>query len=202
MVNPAASAFSQLLEQISNSALALDPASKLKLAGMEGCCVQIDAQGSIYSLLIADKRIRIYHSDTFRWDVRIAGSIPDLTRMLLNVRTISNVHIDGDEVLLDELRSIFGNLKPDIETPMARVLGEQPAQAINALLQIGLAAGRVLANTIQDASVSRMSSHAGENYLQRDEFESYVDAIYKLKLRADRVSAQIAHREAEMGGID
>jgi len=38
--------------------------------------------------------------------------------------------------------------------------------------------------------------------VQRDEFESYVDAIYKLKLRVDRVSAQMAHREAEMGNID
>jgi len=197
MVNPAASAFSQLLEQLSNSVLALDIASRIKLAGIEGRCVQIKAQGAVYSLLIQDERIRIYHSDNFAWDVRIEGSITDLAQMLLNVGSPSNVQIDGDELLLEELRAIFRNLKPDIETPIARLLGEQPAQTLSALFQMGLGASRMFANSIRDAGVSKASSHAEENYLQRDEFEPFVDALYKLKLRIDRVAALIALKERD-----
>ncbi len=203
MTNPAASAFSQLLEQLSNSALALDTASKTKLAAMDGRCVQINAQGSIYSLLINEERIRIYHSDSFPWDVRIEGSISDLSQMLLNIGSPSSIQIDGDEVLLEELRCVFSNLKPDIETPLARVLGEQPAQAISAFLQVSAAASRVIANTIRDAGTSRMSAHASENFLQRTTYEQFLDSLYKLKLRVDRVDAQITQLEtAAPGGAD
>ena len=197
MANPAASAFSQLLEQISNSALALDPASRLKLAGMQDRCIQINAQGAIYSLLIKDESLRIYHSDSFAWDVRIEGSFAELTQMLLNVGTPSNIQIDGDELLLQELRAIFSNMKPDIETPIAGILGEQPAQLISALFQAGLGASRMLANTLRDAGFDGVSSHANKNYLQRTEFESFVDALYKLKLRVDRADALIALKENE-----
>ena len=198
MHNPLGSAFSQLLEYLSNAVLDLDLAAKSKLERLEGRCIQICAEGMVYSLLVSQQKIHLYYSEDFDWDVRLKGDFLSLSKLLLGNRSTTGVQIDGDELLLSELLAIFGSVKPDIESPLAAILGEAPAQSISGMLQLGLAAGQMLGRGIMQAGVSKMDTHAQENYLQRDEFDIFLDELYELQLSVDRLNQQLIACENQL----
>ncbi|MBV1906531.1 MAG: hypothetical protein KUG75_10665 [Pseudomonadales bacterium] len=193
----AGTALSQLLEQLSNYALKLDPATKSKLKDLDGQCIQINAQSIVYCLLIANENIHIYHNDEFPWNARIKGTLAALSKVLMTGNLTDKVEVDGDEVLVSELLSIITTLKPDLAPALEEYIGKQPARLLSDVFNFGLTTSHRLGRSIIDAGQSTIDSHAAERYLRRDVYLTFSEQLKELYQRTEKIGHRLTKLQNE-----
>lgn len=194
------------LAELANRSLDLDPASRARLAALEGRRIQITAvlPGSLpprnFTLAVEDARLRLLPQADSEPHVIVRGAPPDLIAWLLGGNPTgaagARLTIDGDSTVLAELRAALRSYRPDLSGPLGRVLGQELAQT--ALGSAGLALA-TLRSAFEGAQQS-MRDGAARAFVDRRQCERFLDQLDELRLRVDRLGARVQaqeHRRAD-----
>jgi ubiquinone biosynthesis protein UbiJ len=187
-------------ETLLNKALALDPATQIKLLELNGqniavrsihpqlaILIAINEQGVSLSPLISDITDQV--------DAEISGPAKELIKLLLtkeksNIIRNQKIQLKGDITSIQALQNIFLKLDIDWEYHLSKLLGDVPTQTFSD----GMA---FLKNFINSSTSSLQNSvdeyiHEESNlFPSSNELERFYQRIDSLRLRLDRNQARI-----------
>jgi ubiquinone biosynthesis accessory factor UbiJ len=190
------------LAALANASLDLDPASRARLATLEGYRIQVVAEAppllaqQHLGLTVTGGRLRFHARALDRPNVIVRGAPTDLALWLATGQARSNggLSIDGDGTVLQELMSLVRGFRPDPGGPLARLLGpDLAAQALGGveLLLTGL-------RSAAEAAGAAVSRGAAGQFVDRKQLERFLDDVDDLRLRVDRLGARISAHEAQV----
>jgi ubiquinone biosynthesis protein UbiJ len=187
------------LAALANGSLDLDPASQARLNALEGYRVQVTAQvpkplgERHFGLTVTAGRLRFHAHALENPNVIVSGTPLDLALWLLAGEGGSGARltIDGDGTTLQELTTLIRDFRPDLGTPLERLLG--PDLAGRALGGVGLALATV--RSAFAAAGSTVRQGAAQNFVDRAQMERYQDQVDDLRLRVDRLAARVLSEE-------
>jgi len=192
--------FADLLAELANRSLDLDPASRARLAGLEGSRVQITAELPFgprdLTLAVSAGRLRCFARADDAPHAIVRGRPQDLAAWLLGTgpvrsRGSTGIAIDGDTTLLGELTGVLRDFRPDLEQPLARVLGAEAARTALGSAELALAS---LRSALQGAGHT-VRAGAAETFVDRRQTARLLDELDDLRMRVDRLGARVAAEE-------
>jgi len=196
--------FADLLAELANRSLALDPASRARLEGLEGSRVQITADLPFgprdLTLTVAAGRLRCFARADAAPHAVVRGRPQDLAAWLLGSAGASGsagagdsqgVSIDGDTTLLGQLTGVLRDYRPDLEQPLARVLGAEAARTALGTAELALAS---LRSALQGVGRTARAG-AAETFVDRRQAARLLDELDDLRMRVDRLGARVAAEE-------
>lgn len=204
--------FTDVLAELANASLNLDPSSAARLSRLDGRSIRIIAEFppplSVrhFTLRIENARMRLYPYDIADPNVIIRGPIPDLARWLQTGgpddtgrpqgrrqgRPQGRLRIDGDAAVLQEVGEMFSSFAPDLTGPLTGIIG---ADAADNLLGIGELAVAGLRSALEGVGGSLRQS-ASERFVNRPQLDQLLDSIDDMRLRIDRLAARVSAEEA------
>ena len=190
--NLLSSALVQWLEAGLNGALALDGVAEARLARLEGSTVLIVCTSPVeqVTLRCIGSRFSVTREAANAPHVIVRGTPAELLGAFTGLGA-PNVAIEGDEVLLGELRSILRDLEPDLTRPLAPLIGKEPAAALAGFAQVGAATLRSIFSTLESESSRAARNRLHASFLDHNRFDAFARRIANLRLATDRLSARI-----------
>jgi ubiquinone biosynthesis protein UbiJ len=107
-----------------------------------------------------------------------------------------DVRIEGDGQVAGLFRELALLLRPDLETELARVIGDVPAFGLGSLLGRALNYGRNVTRTGAQ-NVGEYLAHERRELVPRAEARQFLEEVDALRERVDRVAARVAQLEAD-----
>ena len=107
----------------------------------------------------------------------------------------ADLRIDGDETLVEELRNILHELKPDFGEPLARLVGEQNADNIAGFLELGGRALRRLAGDLSDEGSRTVRAAAHRQFVDAGSLNRFSEQVLAVQLATDRLGARVQRLE-------
>jgi ubiquinone biosynthesis protein UbiJ len=196
-VNPLAQALTQWLAAFANGALALDPATRERIARLDGRSIVLspDPPADTVTIRFVGSRIVAESGSTSRPTVVVRGPPAALLEALARGRFGAEVTIEGDELTLAEFAESVRGLRPDFATPLARLVGRDSAEGLVGLLELGLqTADRVLRDLAAEGERLARSG-AGRQFLTRAELDDFLARRHTAALHLDRLAARIERLE-------
>lgn len=185
------------LAELANLSLNLDPASRARLAALNGRRVQLTAEfppplgTREFTLLIQSGRLRLFTHAQDAPNVIVRGSPTDLVSAIAGGSDRARLTIDGDATVLHELTAALRGFRPDLAGPLSQALGAEAARAALGTAELALAGLRSLlegaGNTVRDG--------AKQTFVDRAQAERLLDDLDDLRLRIDRLGARVAAQE-------
>lgn len=193
------SVFADVLADLANRSLDLDPASRARLAALDGRRVQLSAAlpppfgRRDFTLQVSGGRLRLLPHAAVDPHVIVRGSVPDLLAWLLGGENAARgrLDIDGDSTVLAELRAALKAFRPELGEPLRRLLGDELTQSALGAAELALATLRSAFEGVQQ-SVRDGAAHA---FVDRRECERFLDELDELRLRVDRLAARVQTEE-------
>lgn len=192
-MSPFFTALTQWVETIANGAADLDPLTRARLDKLSGRSVAIEMNppGEAATLFFENRAIRFEPGIAAAPAVIVRGSPAMLAAAFFGTATPrTGITIDGDELILAELRSIARNFHPESIPPLEELVGPQAAQTVTSLLELGLAAVSALVRNVGDEGSRLVRAGARQRYLSSGDFEAMLASIQTLRLRVDRLNAR------------
>lgn len=192
-----------LLGDAANAGLELDPASRARLAALEGREVRLVAELPLplgtreLSLAVRAGRLRCFARGSERPDVVVRGTGPDLAAWLLRPggngprAAGSRLQIDGDGTVLAELEALLRGFRPDPAPVLGRLLGDELADAALGTAELAFAA---LRSALAGAGQA-LRHGAADIFVDRERAAGFLDELDDLRLRVDRLQARVEARE-------
>lgn len=187
-----------VLADLANRSLELDPASHARLTALEGRKLQIGIllPASLgrreLSLAVSGGRLRFYAHALDAPHVIVQGDPPTLLAWLLGAEDPGRrLTIDGDTAVLGELTGVLRSFRPDLGEPLSRVLGAQAARTALGTAELALAG---LRSALQGAGHG-LRDGAAQTFVDRPAMERFLDGLDDLRLRVDRLGARVAAQE-------
>ena len=177
---------------ITNKALYTDPEIAEKLSRLEGRVMEIDCSEPtmIGYIHVEDQKMRFVSGTAEAPHVVIKGSAANILRWLRETET-EDLIIDGDHNTLLSFLDLAQSFDPDIEHTLTELLGPSVAGRAAGTAELGL---RGLHSLIQGVGQS-LKGKAAETFVEKDEFDSLLGGLDELRLRVDRLSANLRERE-------
>lgn len=193
------SVLADALADLANRSLELDPAHRARLAALEGRRVQLTAQlpqpmGSRdFALTVAHQQLRFFPHAPESPNVIVRGTPADLAAWLFGAEgsARSRLAIDGDVAVLGELRAALTAFRPDLGTPLQRLLGPDFAQAALGTAELALATLR----SVLEGAGHGVRDSAARSFAERESADRFLDELDDLRLRVDRLNARIREQE-------
>lgn len=191
------------LETACNRALALDPESAARLAGLEGRVVAIDLQGleqTLYLLPVADG-VRLFGEYEGEPDTVLSGTPFALARMGAGPTGTGlfsgEVTVRGDTELGQQVRAILAGLEIDWEEHLSRYTGDIVAHQVGNLLRGLRDWGRQARADLERDAVDYVQE---ERRLlpSRAEADAFAEAVTTARDDVERLEARI--KRLERGG--
>ncbi|MEY4640877.1 MAG: hypothetical protein RLZZ227_871 [Pseudomonadota bacterium] len=185
------------LELTLNAVLALDAASKARLARLEGRTLAVHASQPAATLFVSIRGNKLHLSVIHEGPetASLHGSAASLLGLLLRREPVDNlrarnVELRGDTSFVQQLQALLLGLDIDWEYHVSKFVGDIPTQTLASGLR---GAGDYIRKT-----GTRLQQDVSE-YLHEEkqwlpgtgELESFYSAIADLQLRADRLQARI-----------
>ncbi|NBC23025.1 MAG: hypothetical protein GVY21_06075 [Gammaproteobacteria bacterium] len=198
-----------LLADLVNRSLALDPASRARLENLEGSRVQITAELPFgprdLTLTVSGGRLRCFARSDDAPHAVVRGRPQDLAAWLLGSSAnaarssagargstgAGQVTIDGDTTVLGELSGVLREFRPDLEQPLSQVLGANAARTALGTAELALAS---LRSALEGAGRTARAG-AAETFVDRRQTDRLLDELDDLRLRVDRLGARVAAEE-------
>jgi len=202
-VNPFFSVLTRWAETLANGAADLDPLTRSRLDKLGGHSVAIEMNppGEAATLSFDNRAIRFEPGIIAAPSVIVRGSPAALAAAFFSSATPrSGIQIEGDELILTELRSIARNFYPESLPPLDDIVGQQAAQSITSLLELGFAAATALVRNVGEEGGRLARAGARQRYLSAADFEAMLASIQTLRLRVDRLNARAEIVEQTRGG--
>ena len=181
-----------------NGALELDALARARLDNLEGRTIEFcTASGADrLRLRIAGRRIEVDARAEGAPTVVVRGARLAVVEAFLRGRfTSTDCTIEGDEVTLNELSDVLRSVRPDLEAPLGRVIGETAAQNVIGLFELGAEAFARLWREVGSESGAALRAGASRRFLDRADFDAFLARRHALALAVDRVTARIAALE-------
>lgn len=180
-----------LLADLANRGLALDPTSRARLAALEGRVVLLTvelplAARNLY-VTVDQGRLRLLTRTDAMPNAAVRGRPPDLLAWLAGTAG-PGVTIDGDTTLLGELTAVLRDFRPDLERPLAGVVGGDAARTAIGTVELALAG---LRSAFEGAGEAARAG-AGRAFVDRRQLGRLLDELDDLQLRIDRLGARVA----------
>jgi len=196
-VNPLAQALTQWLAAFANGAFALDPIARARIARLDGRSILLapDPPAEPVTIRFIGSRIVAESDPPARPTVVVRGAAPALLDAFVRGRFGADLVIEGDELTLSEFAESVRSLRPDIAAPLTRLVGQDSAQGLVGLLELGLqTAGRVLRDL--GAEGERLARRgAAHQFLSRAEFDDFLSRRHAAALQLDRLAARLERLE-------
>lgn len=179
---------------ISNKALNTDPDLRAKLQTLDGRVLEVEctAPRTIGYLSVQGGRLLFTAGPAEAPHVRIKGTAINLVKWLTQMQP-EDLIIDGDHNTLLQFLHVVQSFDPDVEHTLTELLGADLASRAAGTAEMGL---RGLHSIVQGVGAS-LSDGASARFVKKDEFDTLLDGIDELRLRVDRLSANIRQRESE-----
>lgn len=177
---------------ISRQALATDPVLRSRLEALEGSTIEIQctAPPATWTLFVTGATLRLESGAAAAPRAIVRGTALTLGSWLLPGQN-DDVEIDGDALLLANLRDIFRDFTPDLATPLANALGSDAAATLLGTAELGLKSLQSALTGMRESLTTRSSAA----FVQRPEFDELLDGIDALRLRVDRLAARVRRHE-------
>lgn len=193
------SMLADVLADLANRSLDLDPASRARLSSLEGRQVQISMSlppplgRRDFTLSVQGGRLRFFPHAAAAPHVIVRGSPADLGTWLFGGENAARarLEIDGDSTVLGELRAALQAFRPDFADPLGRVLGREVAQTALGAAELALA---TLRSAFEGASQA-MRDGASRAFVDRRQAGQFLDELDELRLRIDRLAARVQAEE-------
>ncbi|MGA9333188.1 MAG: SCP2 sterol-binding domain-containing protein [Rudaea sp.] len=195
--NPILERLGRALEGALNRAVAMDQATRERLAAIEGQRIGIELRGMNLALAISVKEQRLCigpHQDA-PGDLNLRAAPGSLLAMALrrgedSVLPPGKVEISGDAELARRVEKLARDFRPDIEEALARTFGDVIGVPLSRALQRAFAWSR---------ESTRAMAHNAAEYLREEsrdliapaEMEEFLDDVDALRERADRLEARV-----------
>lgn len=192
-----------LLADLVNRSLALDPASRARLENLEGSRVQITAELPFgprdLTLTVSAGRLRCFARADDAPHAVVRGRPQDLAAWLLGSGSegargsngAGQVAIDGDTTVLGELSGVLRDFRPDLEQPLSQVLGANAARTALGTAELALASLR----SMLEGAGHTVRAGAAETFVDRRQADRLLDELDDLRMRVDRLGARVAAEE-------
>lgn len=199
-MNPTLSALAQWVEVMVNGALSLDRVAQARMLQLDGRSVLLSSTAPVEHLTIRCRgtRVLVAHEVGDAPNVIVRGTPQALFAAIAGVGS-PDVEIEGDEVLLQELRTIVRDIEPDLSRPLAPLIGEEPAAALTGLLQAGAKAFRSLFTAVDAEGTRWVRSGLHSRFANDTQLDRLVENVSKLRLAVDRLDARTRVLEARPG---
>ena len=191
-----AALFTDLLAELANASLGLDPASSARLAALDGraALLEVVMPGAVtatpFTLAINDGRVDLYAVARPSPNVIARGRLAAFSQWL-TTGAATGITIDGDEAvlteLLDVLRAFRPRLPPMARPPAAGLTGNPLAESVLSLAEGAVAA---LRSAAEGAGLA-VKAEAKERYASSAALAPLLDRLDTLRLRTDRLAARI-----------
>lgn len=200
------SVLADVLADLANRSLDLDPASRARLSSLEGRQVQISATlppplgRRDFTLTVQGSRLRFFPHAAGQPHVIVRGSPGDLAGWLFGGETAARaqLEIDGDSTVLGELRAALSAFRPDLADPLGRLLGSDVAQAALGTAELAFA---TLRSAFEGAGQA-MRDGAARAFVDRRRAGRFLDELDELRLRVDRLAARVQAEEGRAPSAD
>ena len=194
------SLIADMLGSAGNFGLQLDPLSRVRLEALEGKSVRflINTPPHTLTMNIIDGELNLEAGSRGpEPNVIVSGSLADIGAFLANSDRAdpdraSNVRIDGDETVLNEIARLLADFEPDLARPMSTIMGRERADNLIGLAEAGIA---LLKSAAQSASHTARQG-AQQQYVGEQDFDTLLNRLDTLQLRVDRLTARLAQAES------
>ncbi len=201
-MNPVMSALAQWCEAFVNGALSLDPVAEARMRRLDGRSFVIvsTAPEETFTIRCVGSRLLVSRSEPHSWDsgdapnVILTGTASALVAALTGIGT-PDVTIEGDEALLDELRSIVRELEPDLARPLSPLIGAEPAAALSGFVSAGAKAVRSMFAALDAEGTRWVRDTAHRRFAASAEVERFIERVTALRLAVDRLDARVRQLE-------
>ena len=179
---------------ISNRVVDSDPELRTRLNELTGRAIELKCTSpeALWHLSFHTDDLVFTPGPAAQPTVVVTGSARDLVRWL-GGGSSEGITIDSDDTTLLETMDSLRAFDPATEEAIAQVFGDRFAQTIVAGAEAGLKA----LNSIAQGMSHGLKSQAAERFVHRDHLNGLLDEIDELRLRVDRLAANIRTREAE-----
>jgi ubiquinone biosynthesis protein UbiJ len=201
-VNPFLQAVAQWLAALASGAIALDPVARARLARLSGRSIALEPQPPAEPVVLQFRGSRIEIADPrpASPSVVVRGSVAALLETFARGELGSSLVVEGDDVTLVEFTDVLRSLRPDVEAPLARLIGAAPAQNLVGFVEIGLA---TLSRAVRDLGAEgerRLRTGAAGRYLVASELDAFTARRRAAALHLDRLGARLARLEETRSG--
>ncbi len=187
-----------MLADLANRSLELDPASRARLAALEGSRVQLTTPfpglgPRDFTLSVQAGRLRLFPHALEDPHVLVRGSAADLAATILGASDTarSRLEIHGDSSVLQALTAALHGYRPDLDGPLSRMLGPEAAHSVLGAAEMALAG---LRSALEGAGSSVRQS-AARAFVDRVQANRLADELDDLRLRIDHLGARVAAQE-------
>jgi ubiquinone biosynthesis protein UbiJ len=187
-MNPAVSLLAQWLEAIVNGALSLDPVAEARLRQLDGKTLAIvsTAPAERLNVRCVGARLLVARGELDKPNVIVTGTSQALFSALTGLGT-PDVTIEGDEVLLEDLRKILRELDPSFVRPLTPLMGEDSAAALTGLISAGASALRSFVGALDMRGTRWMQGR----FAASPDHEQFAADVTGLRLAVDRLDARL-----------
>lgn len=185
------------LEAMLNGMLALDAASRSRLAALEGRTLSVYCTQPALALHLSIRNGSLCLSPLFEGSASatLRGPAGGLLRLLLQGDTPASlapfgVELQGSTAFMQDLQHLLRDIDIDWEFHLSRLIGDLPVAALAGSLDAGLkVAGRTVA-AARDNVADYLSYEAGL-LPERSAVASFRSGVLDLQLQLDRLQARI-----------
>lgn len=193
------------LGEFANATLGLDPTGTARLAELEGSRLVIRARlpGGLpvapetleFTLTVDEGRMRLRSGALDGPHAILSGSMTDLMAWALSrgLERPAGLRIDGDARILETLGAIARNYRPELERPLARLLGHNVATQLLDAADLAVAGIR----SALQAATTGLRQGAGQWFASEPAIAGFLDELEELQLAADRLAARVGVLEAD-----
>ena len=180
---------------ISNRALDADPEIRERLSELDGNTIEfcITMPPTRWHLSIVDGRLVVAPPGAAAPQVIVRGDGLAILNWLIN-RT--GVTIEGDTAVLAKLEALLSSYDPELDQGLAQVLGADGAHRLLSGVELGLSGMKTAFEGLGHA----LKGQSGEHFVQQGQFDDLLSGIDELRLRVDRLSANIKAADQKKAG--
>jgi ubiquinone biosynthesis protein UbiJ len=188
------SALAQWAAGLTNGLLSLDATARTRLSKLDGRCIRLETGADDDTVTIRFERgaVRIDDRADATPSVIVQGAPPVLLEALVRGNLgAGQLKITGDEVLLQEFVAILRDTRPDLEAPLARLVGERSAQNLVGFMEYGInTLGRIVGDIGREGD-RFARAQARRRFVDRGDLDHLFERQHAAQLRIDRIAARL-----------
>jgi ubiquinone biosynthesis protein UbiJ len=188
---------------LTNSLVSLDATTRARIMKLDGCSIRFETQAPADEITIRFSRGAIVVDDAIGKDppaVIVRGTTAALIESFLRSDLVNGqLEISGDGVLLQEFVNVLRSIRPDVEGPLSRLIGEQSAQNLVGLMEYGFETVSRIARDFGAEGDRLARREARRRYVDATDLDHLAERQQAAALRLDRLEARLNHLEPERG---
>lgn len=183
---------------ISNKALSTDPDMQETLARLNGRIIEVECTApALTGHVVIDGEQMVFEIGEAQCPhVRIKGNAQNLLKWLTQ-RDPEDLIIDGDHNVLLEFLDLAQRFDPDVEHTLSAIVGRDIAAKAADAAELSLKSLQSVAQSIAQGLEDTVQKRAYARFVSKDEFDTLLDGIDELRLRVDRLSANLKQRDSK-----